>query len=244
MNWHQRYVRQAGWTRNLRDYLFQRCRLPDARRVLEVGCGTGAVLQDLPVNGPQVHGLDISASNLRDCRGLVSSAQLTCGDACLLPYCDGAFDITFCHYLLLWINDPIQALREMKRVTASSRYVIAFAEPDYTARQDEPAELGWLGQRQNEALERQGAGLHRGAELAQLFQQAGIAVSESGRIRPPLLRSQSEQDWQSEWDVLESDLAGAVESGELQRIKEVDRQAQVVGRHLLNVPTYFAWGQV
>ncbi len=244
MNWQERYLHQASWTRNLRDYLFARCGLSSAPRVLEVGCGTGAILQDLPKNASEVHGLDLSASSLRSCRQNVPRAALTRGDARALPFSDRLFQITFCHYLLLWIPDPLRALLEMKRVTASSGYVIAFAEPDYSARRDEPAELQWLGQRQNESLERQGAALHRGAELANLFRLAGIPLTETGAIRSPRLRSQRDEDWESEWQVLEDDLAGAVSPEDLAKIKEVDRQARVLGGHMLNVPTYFAWGQV
>ncbi|PIV25986.1 MAG: SAM-dependent methyltransferase, partial [Anaerolineae bacterium CG03_land_8_20_14_0_80_58_20] len=42
MNGHERYTQQARWTRDLRAYLFDKAGLRDARRVLEVGCGTGA----------------------------------------------------------------------------------------------------------------------------------------------------------------------------------------------------------
>jgi hypothetical protein len=46
MDWHSRYLQQAGWTSKLRGYLFQRAGVDKASRVLEVGCGTGAVLKD------------------------------------------------------------------------------------------------------------------------------------------------------------------------------------------------------
>jgi SAM-dependent methyltransferase len=244
MNWHERYLQQAGWTRDLRDYLFRRCNLDGARRVLEVGCGTGAVLKDLPAGGPQVHGLDVSISNLRLCRQNAPAARLACGDARALPYARGSFEITFCHYLLLWIPNPVDALVEMKRVTASSGYVIAFAEPDYGSRQDQPAELEWLGQRQNEALERQGANLRSGIELAGLFHRAGIPVTEAGKIRSLRHQAPNDPDWEREWQVLEADLAGAIAPDHMARIKEVDRRARALGRRMLNVPTYFAWGQV
>jgi SAM-dependent methyltransferase len=183
-------------------------------------------------------------ASLAACHERVPGALLTRGDVRSLPYSDGAFNITFCHYLLLWVSDPVRALREMKRVTASLGYVIACAEPDYEAREDEPAALEWLGQQQNQALQKQGAALHRGAELAGLFQQAGIVPIEAGRMRSQGMRVQSEAEWESEWRVLESDLAGAVSREELERIKEVDRRAKGLGHHVLNVPTYFAWGQV
>ena len=123
MNWHERYIFQAGWTRELRTYLFQQAGLSSATRVLEVGCGTGAVLSEYLVHNSghlknnTRHGLDISPAVLTECQTHVPDALLTCGDALSLPYKDGSFDITYCHYLLLWVKDPVKALHEMKRVT-------------------------------------------------------------------------------------------------------------------------------
>lgn len=47
-DWHRRYTEQARWTADLRRYLFTQPQFRQARRVLEVGCGTGAVLSTLP----------------------------------------------------------------------------------------------------------------------------------------------------------------------------------------------------
>src|SRR5512140_2309023 len=231
MNWHERYLHQAAWTSELRDHIFRGCKLGEARRVLEVGCGTGAVLKDLPTVGPELHGLDLSLGSLLECHRNTPAARLTRGDARRLPFADAAFEITFCHYLLLWIREPVPALLEMKRVTASSGYVIAFAEPDYQHRKDQPAELEWLGRQQNAALVRQGAALQRGAELAGLFRQAGIRVVESGTLRSQPSLGEAIEDWASEWQVLEDDLAGAVSPQDLARVKEADRQALALGRH-------------
>ncbi len=244
MSWHDRYLRQAGWTRNLRSYLLARSGYDHARHVLEVGCGTGAVLADLPEGAAAVYGLELDLTTIGQCRQNVSPAILTCGDVLALPYANSCFDITFCHYLLLWIREPLGALQEMKRVTASSGYVIAFAEPDYGARVDRPAELAWLGQRQNEALERQGAALRRGAELATLFQEAGIRILETGPIRQPEPQGLTADDWESEWQTLQSDLAGDMSPSDLARHRELDRKAMLHGQRVLSVPTYFAWGQV
>ncbi len=66
MNWHTRYAQQANWTRTLRSYLFEQTGLRDAERVLEAGCGTGAILAELP-EGPAAYGLDIDRQSLRKC---------------------------------------------------------------------------------------------------------------------------------------------------------------------------------
>ncbi len=244
MNWHDRYLRQAAWTRKLRSYLFDRSSFGTARRALEVGCGTGAVLADLPEANAAIFGLELDRTTIGQCREHAEAALLTSGDALALPFAGACFDITFCHFLLLWISEPLRALQEMKRVTAPSGYVVAFAEPDYGARIDRPAELAWLGQRQNAALERQGAALRRGAELAGLFQQAGIRILETGTIRPPEPRSLTVEDWESEWQVLKADLSGDISQKDLARLHELDRKAMLLGQRMLNVPTYFAWGQV
>jgi len=41
--WHQRFTQQATWTRQLRSYLYTQAGIESNCRVLEVGCGTGAL---------------------------------------------------------------------------------------------------------------------------------------------------------------------------------------------------------
>ena len=243
MNWHNRYVQQAVWTRDLRAYLFEKAGLSEARCVLEVGCGTGAVLGDLHTRA-SLHGLDLAPAALTECRIHAPAAFLTRGDGLSLPYPNGAFDITYCHFLLLWVADPAQALREMKRVTKPRGNVLALAEPDYTARTDKPAELVMLGKWQTESLKKQGADVSLGARLADLFYQAGICLAETGAIQSRGNEALSPEHQQNEWAVLEADLTGMVAQEEIQKMKRLDESAWRHGERTLNVPTYFAWGQV
>ncbi len=242
MDWHSRFLQQAGWTRDLRTYLFEQAGLNRARRLLEVGCGTGAILSDL-VTPAVVHGLDLEPVRLAEARVHAPAAALVCGNARSLPYPSGVFDITFCHFLLLWVRDPLLALLEMKRVTRPGGAVLALAEPDYDSRVDKPEALAPLGRWQAESLRRQGADPGLGSRLAALFRQAGIQPIETGTMleggeRPPL---PAEQDL--EWAVLEADLAGWVPAQEVRRMKLLDKQAWEGGERVLHVPTYFAWGK-
>jgi hypothetical protein len=143
----------------------------------------------------------------------------------------------------LWVGDPLQALREMKRVTRTGGHVLALAEPDYTARVDRPHELALLGQWQTEALRRQGADPAVGHRLVDLFFRAGIEIVETGPItaaqRPP-----SPQERQIEWAVIESDLAGLVSVEDLRGMRRLDEAAWARGERTLHVPTYFVWGRV
>lgn len=242
MNWHARYAQQAAWTHNLRAYVFDKIKLDASRRVLEVGCGTGAVLAELP-NIPSLHGLDRDPASLAQCRLHAPSVALTCGDALSLPYADHSFDIVYCHFLLLWVTDPFQALLEMKRATVPGGHVIAFAEPDYDARVDQPEELVPLGEWQTKSLKRQGADPGFGVRLAESFFEAGITLLETGTIQGGGGEA-SPGAWEMEWAVIESDLAGSVPQEEVQRMKRLDQEARTRGERVLHVPTYFAWGRV
>ena len=240
MDWHTRYAQQAKWTHDLRVYIFKKVKLDDANRVLEVGCGTGAILSEFPSHIP-LHGLDLDPAALAECRVHAPTASLVHGNALSLPYPNGSFEIVYCHFLLLWVRDPLQALLEMRRVAKSGGHIIAFAEPDYSHRIDKPNGLVQLGKWQTESLIKQGANPSLGARLAELFFQAGIKINEAGTIQGGE-NDASPDEWEIEWAVIESDLAGSVSGENIQKMKTLDQQARARGERVCHVPTYFAWG--
>jgi len=242
MDWHTRYTQQANWTRDLRAYLFERADLKTARRILEVGCGTGAILRELSTSAA-LHALDLEPVALAQCGINAPAASRLRADALCLPYPAAAFDIVFCHFLLLWVRDPLQAVREMKRVTRPGGHILALAEPDYTARVDKPSVLAPLGRWQAESLRRQGADPGFGARLAETFFQAGIPLVETGSIQSREKEALSPRERELEWAVLEADLAGLIPQADIQKMKTLDEQAWARGERVLNVPTYFAWGR-
>jgi ubiquinone/menaquinone biosynthesis C-methylase UbiE len=251
VDWHNRYLRQASWTRELRGYLLQQAGISGARRVLEVGCGTGAILQELAGRGRAhdrdelaAHGLDISAHALTECRVHAPRAHLTRADAHALPYPSRTFEITFCHFLLLWVKDQTGVLREMSRVTRGGGHVIAFAEPAYDARKDLPVSLARLGELQQRSLIDQGADPTIGARLALMFRQAGLRIVESGSLSRWRPSAVDDETFASEWEVLRQDLKGYASDVELDGWMEEDARARRLGRRLLHVPTFFALAQV
>ena len=251
MDWHSRYLQQASWTRELRAYLLDAAAIDRAQKVLEVGCGTGAILSDLAQQARRatasqmgIHGLDISLPSLRIARAYAPGVILTQGDAHQLPLADRSFDITLCHFLLLWISDPLLAIREMRRVTKLSGHVLALAEPDYTARRDYPPEFSHVGALQKRALAAQGADPDIGARIADLFHSAGLRIVETGTIAPQQADAIGEQQWASEWDTLREDLSGMLSDAELDHLQQLDLQARRLGQRRLYVPTYFVHAQV
>ncbi len=255
MDWNRRYLQQAAWTRQLRTYLFEKARLLNARRVLEVGCGTGAVMRDaLPPTTwlspgqrerkPVLFGIDIDLDALDQCRINAPSTLIACADALALPFQSSMFDLVFCHYLLLWVRQPLAALEEMKRTTVRGGQILALAEPNYADRIDEPAELGPAGRLQTRSLELQGADVAIGSRLGDLFRRAGIGILETGLIQPTTADMYSDEAARAELSVLQADLQGLLGPDEIARIQQLDADARKRGARRTYVPTYFAWGQV
>lgn len=93
-------------------------------RVLDVACGTGLVaLPAARAVGPngQVHGVDIAERMVDTLRTRAVPAGLrqvaaTRMDAQQLLLPDGGFDVVLCALGLMYVHDPAQALREMRRV--------------------------------------------------------------------------------------------------------------------------------
>jgi SAM-dependent methyltransferase len=242
MDWHSRYTQQATWTRDLRTYLFDKAGLANARRVLEVGCGTGAILREL-ASPAALHGVDLNPAALTECRIHAPNVALTLANGLALPYPDQTFDIVYCHYFLLWVNDPLQAVLEMKRVTREHGHILALAEPDYDSRIDKPDEMKQLGEWQKASLKRQGANPGFGSRLAETFFQAGIEIHETGPIQS-VRKVPTAEEREMEWAVIEADLADSIPDVEIQKMKRIDEQAWASDKRMLYVPTYFVWGQI
>lgn len=97
--------------------------LPHARSLaLDVGCGTGALLQQLEARGPAV-GLDLSLDMLakarRRRREHGSPADLVCGDIQHLPFRNDAFESVVSTFAINAVPELEEALAEMLRVVRS-----------------------------------------------------------------------------------------------------------------------------
>lgn len=103
--------------------------------VLDVGCGTGVFLPGLAdrvgLDG-RVVGLDHAPALLGQARERLASAglsdriQLVEGDAKELPFADRSFDAAHCERVLMHLEDPARAIREMVRVVRpGGRVVVA-----------------------------------------------------------------------------------------------------------------------
>lgn len=144
----------------------------DDERILEVGCGSGAILRDvarqLGPNGRAI-GLDYSAAllavagELAERAGLADRIELREGDARALPFADAEVDVALAVTTLCHIPEADRAVAEMVRVTRPGGRVGVFARdmdsmivthPDrpmtrriVAANADYASVDGWLGRR-------------------------------------------------------------------------------------------------
>jgi SAM-dependent methyltransferase len=137
----ERLVEQAGhWRHRL---ICDGTRLEPGTRLLEVGCGVGAVLavlgQEFP--GVRLFGVDIEPRQLDYARGHLGragvEATLLEADAHVLPFGDTSFDHVWMMWLLEHIPDPPAVLREARRVLVSDGVITAI-EVDYSTCRAEP----------------------------------------------------------------------------------------------------------
>jgi SAM-dependent methyltransferase len=145
----QRLVEQAEhWRHRL---IADGTTLEPGTRLLEVGCGVGAVLavlgQEFP--GVRLHGVDIESKQLDFARGQLEragvEAALLEADAHALPFEDESFDHVWMMWFLEHIVDPLEVLREARRVLVPDGAITAI-EVDYATVHVEPstASLGAL----------------------------------------------------------------------------------------------------
>jgi ubiquinone/menaquinone biosynthesis C-methylase UbiE len=118
----------------LADYLAD-MPLRDGGRVLEVGCGTGAVARTVAVRPGvgEVVGLDPSpvfVERAKEIAAGVGNLSYVVGSGTGLPFDDGAYDAVIFHTVLSHIPEAGAALAEAARVTAAGGALAVF-DGDY-----------------------------------------------------------------------------------------------------------------
>ena len=112
---------QEDWHRQMLQHLPAR-----ARRVLDLGCGTGFFLAELEAQRPGAVGLDISHDMLRVSEQYVPGARVVTADAERLPFAERSFDAVFCKGSLHHTRDHVRFLENCARALSDEgvlRYV-------------------------------------------------------------------------------------------------------------------------
>ena len=240
-DWHAQFVRQARWTQATRNQLYRRAKLLQAECVLDVGCGTGIITQELArrTRGEAI-GLDIDPDMIAFAQQRGDAARYREGDALALPYSDDHFDVVTCHFLLMWVSDPVQAAREMARVVRREGAVLICAEPDYGGRLDWP-DLP-IRHWQIDGLRRQGADPFIGRQLRHILAAAGLQADVG--ILPSHWNARClQRNFEAEWEWLWHDVGNAIDLSTFAQVQAQARAAVDAGTRLVYIPFFYAIGR-
>ncbi|HEY8379192.1 MAG TPA: class I SAM-dependent methyltransferase [Nannocystis sp.] len=97
-------------------------RFAAGKDVLEVGCGTGLILQRVVTSAKSARGVDLSPGMLAHARR--RGLDVVEGSATELPFADASFDVTYSFKVLAHVPAWERALAEMARVTRPGGYMI------------------------------------------------------------------------------------------------------------------------
>ena len=157
-------------------------------RLLDVGCGPGAItigLAEIVAPG-EVIGLDQRPEPLTTARDLaaqhgVTNVRFEEGSAYNLPFPDGSFDAAFAHIVLMHLREPVRALAEMRRVLRPGG-VVGVRDVDFGATMHFP--LTPLREQLNALRERMqrhnGGNPFLGRTFRRILLDAGFARAEAG----------------------------------------------------------------
>ena len=118
---------------NSAEYL--RPHLHAGARLLDVGAGPGTITMDFAGRVAHVTATEIGTAELALSQSLaaergVQNVDFAVEDVHALSFADDSFDIVHTHQVLQHVADPVQALREMRRVTKPGG-IVAARDADY-----------------------------------------------------------------------------------------------------------------
>ena len=169
------------------------------QRLLDVGCGPGALTAEL-VNraGPDaVSAVEPSGSFAAAVRERLPGVDIRQAAAERLPFGDAAFDAALAQLVVHFMTDPVVGLREMGRVTRPGG-VVAACVWDHAGGRG-PLSAFWRAVRELDPGaddESNLAGVREG-HLAELFAQAGLGVAEVTTLTVQVRQDGFESWWET-----------------------------------------------
>jgi ubiquinone/menaquinone biosynthesis C-methylase UbiE len=116
---------------------FEECvgstRIGQGTAVLDVGCGAGEFCRMAADAGASVTGIDAAAGMIEVARERVPNARFNVGDIQFLPYDDQSFDVVAGFHSFPFATQPLEALREARRVAKPGApvFIVAFGREEH-----------------------------------------------------------------------------------------------------------------
>jgi SAM-dependent methyltransferase len=170
----------------------------DGQRVLDVGCGPGALTAELVrrLEPAAVAAVDPSEPFVAAARARYPGVDVQQASAERLPFPDQSFDASLAQLVVHFMADPVAGLAEMARVTRREGVVVACVWDHAGGRG--PLSLFWQAARDLDPEvhdESDLAGAREG-HLAELFGAAGLRRIEESVLSASLEHSSFEEWWE------------------------------------------------
>ncbi|MFW5473024.1 class I SAM-dependent methyltransferase [Knoellia sp. CPCC 206450] len=167
-------------------------------RVLDVGCGPGALTAELVdrVGVTHVAAVDPSAPFVESVRARLPGLEVHRAPAEQLPFDDGGFDRALAQLVVHFMQDPVTGLGEMARVTRRGG-VVAACTWDLGGHRS-PLDPLWDAVRRTDPLaadESRLAGAREG-HLAELATEAGLLDVESAELTVAVTHPDFDEWWE------------------------------------------------
>jgi len=231
--------RQAAWYAAHRRELYRQLGFRRYGRVLEVGCGSGAITSELAARVARAVGVDVRPEPLRAARARESGASLVAAEAARLPFRAGTFDAVVTAFSLVWIGDREAFLREAARVLKAEGVFVALAEPDYEGTVEYPAAAS-TREEVVRAVEGRGGDAACGRKLPALLSRAGFEVFKFGVLNSAWTPARWLGEEDEELRLLEKLVAPKAGAERLRAAARARREAAAKGERCYFLPIFYA----
>jgi ubiquinone/menaquinone biosynthesis C-methylase UbiE len=189
------------WSSLVGKQFLEWCAVPKRLAWLDVGCGNGAFTEVIlrHASPRDVTGIDPSPGQIAyaKARPGCEGAAFQIGDAQALPFADESFDVASMALVISFVPDPLQAVREMNRVTKSGGTVATYMwdlpgggvplAPFYRAFKSMGEPVPMPPQADMSTL----------PALENLWREAGLIGVETSTIRIPVTFASFDEFWES-----------------------------------------------
>lgn len=236
---HEHYRLQAEWLAPSRHFLFRRADLSRRRDILDLGCGSGVISDEIrEICGRAVLGVDSDPLLVDFARERYPQNRYLAADEKGLIRRGLRFDLVVLSFVLLWQARPLLFLQRVRKLLRADGLLLVLAEPDYGGRIDYPKALDFLKEIFIGHIRRAGGDPFIGRQLGSLLRQAGFQATVDLASCLNFPGGYRGGEWEREWRFWQ-ELAG-LPAATVKKIRRLEMRAAANNERQVVFPVFCA----